>query len=150
MKAEIVVADYCHIPIIAANVRDADRQELYDFCQLLPLEAIEQSFDAAAAVWTGMIDDIPMCMFGVTDAVDRPGVGIPWLITTVDIEQYSLTFLKHCRPVVASMKKEFKLLENYVAVNNILAITWLKWLGFKFGCEEEIGPFNKPFIKFWM
>jgi hypothetical protein len=144
----IVPAEYEHIPVVADNIRDADRQELFDFCQLCPTEAIEQSFFAAKRSWTGLVDDIPVCMFGVTQGEGT--LGIPWLVTTKDIEQHSVIFLRRCKPVVHEMTQGFTRLENYVASGNILAIAWLKWLGFTFGREEELGPFSKPFIKFWM
>lgn len=144
----IVPAEYEHITAIADNIRDADRQELCDFCQLNPTEAIEQSFFAAKRSWTGLVDGVPVCMFGVTQGEGT--LGIPWLITTKDIEQHSVIFLRRCKPVVHEMMQGFRRLENYVSPGNILAITWLKWLGFTFGREEEVGPLSKPFIKFWM
>ena len=150
MKIEIVTAEYEHIPVIADNIRDADRQEMYDYCLLNPTEALERSWSGAKMAWTGLIDDVPVCMFGVSAGTLLTGIGLPWLITAKGIEQHSVVFLRRCKPVVMTMARSFDRLENYVSAQNILAITWLKWLGFKFGQEEEMGLFKKPFIRFWM
>jgi len=150
MKVEIVKAEYDHIPLIADNIRDADRQEVYDFALLCPMEALERSYATSDDAWTVLIDGVPVCMFGATSLSLMTGTGLPWLITTKGIEEHSVVFLRRCKPVVVQMAKKFSYLENYVSASNILAITWLKWLGFKFGKEEPIGLFKKPFIKFWM
>jgi len=150
MKVEIVKAQLSHIQHIADNIRDADRQEIYDYCLLCPLEALEKSLNSSELAWTGMIDDVPICMFGAAEVSLLTGVGRPWMIGTKGIEEHSVIFLRRCRPCVFKMAKRFPRLENYVSASNILAITWLKWLGFTFGPEEEVGLFKKPFKKFWM
>ena len=150
MKVEIVSALPDHIQSIADNIRDADKQEIYDYCLLCPLEALEQSLANSTLVWTGMVDDVPICMFGASEVSLLTGVGLPWLIGTKGIEEHSVVFLRRCRPYIIQMAKRFKRLENYVSASNILAISWLKWLGFTFGPEEEVGLFKKSFKKFWM
>ena len=150
MKVEIVKAETSHIQYIADNIRDADKQEIYDYCLLYPLEALEQSLANSELAWTGMLDGKPLCMFGASEVSLLTGVGLPWLIGTKGIEEHSVVFLRRCRPYIIKMAKRFDRLENYVSASNILAITWLKWLGFKFGHEEEVGLFKKPFKKFWM
>ncbi len=150
MKAEIVTARYEHISHIAANVRESDRQELFDYSLLSPVEALERSYSISKLAWTGLIDGEPVVMFGVVSASLLSDTGIPWMIGTTELDKHQITFLKRCKPVVHKMNMCYKRLENYVAAYNIKAIQWLKWLRFEFDEPQPMGLFKKPFIKFHM
>jgi hypothetical protein len=150
LKAELIPAKHEHIAHIAANVRDADRRELYDYMLLSPKEALERSFASSGLVWTWLIDDVPVVMFGVVPASFLSNTGFPWMISTVEVENHQLTFLRRCKPVVKKMTLCYSRLENCVAVYNVKAIQWLAWLGFQFGETEPMGMFKVPFIKFYM
>ena len=150
MKAEIVPADESHIPHIAANVREADRQELWDYALLKPEEALHTSLKSSTLAWTGLVDGIPLCMFGVGPFSMLTDSGFPWMIGTKNLDQYAMTFLRRNKKMVHVMLKYYSRLGNWVSMENTVAIQWLKWLGFQFGQPEPKGLFHKPFIKFWM
>jgi hypothetical protein len=150
MKAEIVTASRDHIAIIAANMREADRREMYDFAMLSPFEAVYRSFESASMAWTGMIDGEPVCMFGASKASLLSDTGLVWLFTTDAIEKHQMTFLRRCKSVVEAMQAVFPRLENFVACYNVKAIQWLKWLQFSFSEPEPMGHFKVSFIKFSM
>jgi hypothetical protein len=151
LKVEIIPAKREHIAHIASNVRETDRRELYDYVMMTPQEALERSFVSSRMAWTGLIDGVPCVMFGVVSASFLSETGRPWMIATSQIENYQLTFLRRCKPVVKKMTLCYQRLENYVAEYNTKAIAWLKWMSFKFDKEPvKMGLFNKDFYRFSM
>ena len=150
MRAEIVNAKPEHIPYIAANIREADEQEIWDMSLMKPKEALEQSLKISCLCWTGLVNGTPVCMFGVAEASVLFKVGRPWLIGTNDIDKCATVFLRKNKRIVKTMLDCFDRLENYVEETNTRSIEWLKWLGFEFGDPVPMGIFKKNFIKFWM
>lgn len=150
MNVSIVPAKPEHIPHIAANVRDADVQEIWDFALMKPQEAIEKSLKASPYASTGMVDDVPVCIYGVASGSLLSTTGHPWMIGTHDLNKYARQFLRRDRMVIGAMLTQFNYLENYVSVSNVRAVEWLKRLRFHFDEPQPLGPFKKPFMKFWM
>lgn len=150
VKPEIVIANAAHIPVIAAHVRLADRDELYASAMVSPQEALEQSFSISKMAWTGLIDGVPVCMFGVAPVSVLSTVGRPWMIGTDHLDRHPFVFLRRCRGCVETMRMCFDRLENHVDARNIRAIQWLTWLGFELDKPEPRGPFGLPFIRFGM
>jgi hypothetical protein len=144
---EIVTAEKWHIPLIAAQVRDADRDEFLAL-SMTPEEVLNQSFNLSHLAWTGLIDGVPVCMYGVVKASLLGNVGRPWMVGTTLLDIHQVVFLRRCRASLETMKMCFEKLENYVDARNVKAIQWLKWLGFSFSEPESLGPLNMPFIRF--
>ncbi len=146
MSHAIVTAELGHIKPIALTIRDADRDELAALYAQAPEEILTQSFCLSKLCWTGLVDDVPICMFGVVEL--EPGTGRPWMIGTTLLEKHQIVFLRNCRDMVEAMHLCFDHLENYVDARNKMVITWLKWLGFKFDAPEPLGPLGLPFLRF--
>lgn len=146
----IVPALPCHAELIAENVREADRRELWAAACKTPADVMNQALDRSVLAWTGFIDGNPVCMFGVTPGAPLSGCGIPWMVGTKHLDRYATLFLRRCRPVVEEMLDGYDLLHNYVDNRNVRAIHWLKWLGFTMGEPEPYGPFRMPFRAFEM
>ena len=151
MKVEIVKAEEKHLSFIAENIREADRSEIWDLTMMKPLEALKKSLEVSLLSCTGLIDDTPVCMFGVGDTGLMMNTGRPWMIGTNEIDKDPVTFLRRNKRYVQKMLDCYGYLENYVSEENTRAIQWLKWLGFNFDEEPvRMGFFNKPFYRFWM
>lgn len=144
---KIVTAEEWHIPLIAARVRAADREELQAL-SLTPEKALRQSFRLSHLAWTGLIDGVPVCMYGVVKASLLGRVGRPWMVGTYLLDKHQLVFLRRCRFSLKTMQMCFSKLENHIDARNTRAIQWLKWLGFSFSEPEPLGPLNMPFIRF--
>lgn len=147
MKVQIIPAKTDHIAHIAANIRKEDAQELWDYALLNPEEALRKSLVYSRIACTGMVDGIPVCMFGVGGSL-LSEVGRVWMIGTSDLGKYAHVFLKRCQKHFWNFLIYYTRIENYVEESNTRAILWLKWLGFQFGEPAPMGPFNKPFIHF--
>jgi hypothetical protein len=153
MKAEIVPAQIEHVPAIASNMREADREELRSAWCMTPLDCMFHGLRYSEKTWTGLIDGVPVCMFGCVPASILGNVGRPWMVGTNSLDKYPLVFLRRCKRegCLAEMLERFDRLENYVDVRNKRAIQWLMWLGFDIRQPPElIGPYKLPFFRFEM
>jgi hypothetical protein len=150
MKPEIMLATLEHVQMIAENVRVDDRCELWAaYCQT-PEQVMVNALNLSNMAWAGLIDDVPVCMFGVVPASILSNVGRPWMVGTKFLDVHPFVFLRRCKGCVKMMRERFESLENYVDVRNVKAIEWLRWMGFSFNEPELMGPFNMPFIRFTM
>lgn len=136
-----------HVDIVASRVREADARE---FASLLlsPKRALRISLRTSLAAWTGTVDGVPVCMFGVS-----PGEmmeGRPWLIGTADLDKFAVIFLRRCRLQVERMLQIMPVLVNYVSADNVRAIEWLTWLGFTIEAPIPWGPRGALFHRFSM
>lgn len=144
LKVQIVKAEEKHIKHIAMKVRDADRQEMLAYNAMTPMESIQLSFhNSEGEAWTGLVDDIPVTMFGVA----KPNY--IWLVGTTDIHKYDKLFLIKSRKILKDLLEKHPILENYVEQKNTRSVQWLSWLGFHMEIPERMGPHNELFIHFW-
>lgn len=151
IKPEIVPATAQHIPAIAAAVRDADRTELWAYGCVTPLDCLCHGLEYSRKAWTGLIDGIPVCMFGVVPSSILGNVGRPWMVGTKLLDEHPHVFLRRCQGCLREMREGFDTLENFVDVRNKRAIEWLVWLGFDIWMPaEKIGPYGLPFFRFGM
>jgi hypothetical protein len=145
MKIQIVNAKAEHIEHIAANVREADKQEMKDYANMTPLQALEISFyNSKGEAWTGLVDDVPVTMFGV----GKPNY--IWLVGTTDIHKYDKLFLIKSRKILKKLMEKHPILENYVELKNTRSVQWLAWLGFNMEQPEPMGVNNELFCHFWL
>jgi len=100
----------------------------------------------AREAYTGLIDDKPICMFGVGSDWLMSREGHPFCFGTEDVVKHGRIFLYHSRNYHRKWLTMFDILVNYV----VLSVRWLKWLGFKMEEAKPMGPFNVPFHRFSM
>ena len=120
-----------HIPAIAADMREADRREVWASHRHTPEEALEYSLERSELAWACLVEGVPAFMWGAV----RQGslislTGTPWLLGTPAILKVSREFLRQCPVYVARMQERFPRLENFVHAENRLSVRWLKWCGF--------------------
>ncbi len=128
---EVLPAAPEHIPAIAANMREADRREVWAAHRHTPLEALEGSLARAELAWTCFVHGRPAFMWGVCRRGSMISeTGSPWLLGTPAIVRVRLEFLRQSPAYVARMQERFPRLENHVHAENRLSIRWLTWCGF--------------------
>ena len=150
MRVEIVPAEVSHVQAMAGRYRPADIRELQDSAQVTPEEAIRIGIEVSDESWTGLIDGIPVCCFGVARLHGLVDTGAPWMVGTNEIETFAPAFIRGCRPVVKGFLNRYSTLLNFVDVRNEKAIRWAKWLGFRFFDPAPYGVKNLPFRMFEM
>ncbi|MGA2937286.1 MAG: hypothetical protein ABSF52_09340 [Syntrophobacteraceae bacterium] len=151
MARIVVPAHSDHLFWLANNMSQADREEVAAAVGMGPYRALKDSLERSAVAWTGLMNDEPVCMWGVTPLDILGGIGSPWLLGTDQVQKYGFTFLRECKRRLPAMLELFPVLANYVDARHGRAIRWLKWLGFKFDPEPApYGIWNMPFFRFEM
>ena len=128
-KAVIRDATYSDCLILAPNLRQEDKDEVWESGSYLPEEALILSFKSSNQVKIGVVGDEIVCMFGIS-ATEDPELGIPWLLGSDSIKKFSKEFLTLNKVVLDEISTEYKILANYVWSKNPTHIRWLEWLGF--------------------
>jgi hypothetical protein len=130
---------------IGAHLREADIVELLA-AGSAPATCVPESFAMSRMCRVATVDDIPAIIWGVCDAVDEPGVGVPWMLATDGIMQISRDFIRGCAAQMDDMRRGYHLLANAVHSDNRIALRWLRWLGFDVSCETD----ERGFLPFFM
>ncbi len=134
---------------IAVNMRAADVKEVWDSNLHSPYKALHKGLEAKGMSWTIIVNGVPIGMIGVGRGTLLSDTGIPWLLGTDALIDDRKLFLKVSRTVLKNMSQGYKMLENYVSVENKASICWLRHLGFKIGNEVKsvTGVVFKRFYK---
>ncbi len=150
MKVEIIEATLDHIDRMYPLVRVADINEVFAVAYKSPLEALLMGLHLSETAWTGLVDDEPICMFGVAPSCLLTNTGTPWLLGTDGIEKHAGIFIRHSIKHLNDLFGEWDRLINYVDARNKKAVRWLKWMGFTIYDPQPYGVMNKMFHKFEM
>lgn len=138
---------------IARHVRPADVAEIAAQTLQHPYYSMVRGLEAdAVRTMTGLIDGVPVCMWGVAPAGLILKVGHPWMVATthLDDDLNAKIFLRRCRKPVMALMAGYDTLVNYVDARNTRAIEWLRWCGFTIHDPEPYGLTRLPFHKFTM
>ena len=149
-KAEVIPFLLHDAAEIEPLVRHADRQEISEALGIPMLEALQECALGSCKASKIVVEGRVVAVFG--DAIHSilGQIGVPWLISTINVERYPKAFLRVCKPEVAEMLTRHRELINFVDIRNTAAIRWLKWLGFDFSQPEPYGPHGHLFHKFTM
>lgn len=143
-------ATIAHAESIAANARAADVQEFLAMSGDSPIEVLQRALQRDHQAVCGLVDGVPVTMWGCASGAIAGGVGLPWMVGSKHLDRHALYFLYHCRDHVATMRDRFGFLCNWVDARNVRAVQWLRWLGFTLETPQPAGIAGLPFHKFWM
>lgn len=135
---------------LAGRLRDADRREIQAFSGREPLEELRRGL-ARSDPALALVDerDMPLALFGVAPARDRPGVGYVWLLGSAELAPRRVAFLRLSRPWVARLQERYPVLTNCVDARNTVHLRWLRWCGFTLTrLVPEYGAERRPFYEF--
>jgi hypothetical protein len=134
---------------VASLVRESDRMEVTAASGRPVLERLQWGQAHGSPALTGWCMEGPLCMFGVTCRSVLTREGTPWLLSTVLIDGYHLSFLRSSRPHFEALTERYDYLSNYVDNRHTAAKRWLHWLGFVLGPVVPYGVDNLEFRRFW-
>lgn len=148
MSYHWIPAETYHVESIAARCRKADVDELWASAMMTPQEALHSALELCPDAMTGVVDDVPVCMFGVTPWSILGRTGAPWMIGTTDIREHAKSFLRGSKAAIKVMEEPYDTLVNMVDARHLEAVAWLRWLGFTIHEAIPYGPFGLPFHPF--
>ncbi len=147
------------IKYILDNLRAEDREELEAahgkswnpivFEKIIDCEdvniGISEKTKNPVLMWGVVPEELPArCLCSdFFDGRKKEYIGCIWLLSTNEIEQNYICFLKNAKKQMQIYEKEYKILCNQVHKANKGAINWLKWLGLKFK------PYTEDFMFFY-
>ena len=147
-KYEIVEATEAHLEEAAANLRQADRDELWASFHLTPLEAIKTA--QSETTFASLADGKVLCIYGTWRPAATSLKGVPWMLSTNELPKHYRYFARGSKGYINYLKEHFLRLENYVDARNKLAVRWLGWLGFTVEPPTLFGAEQLPFHRFHM
>lgn len=142
---EIVPATRAHAEAI--ELRPGDAREI----AVLGLTMAEAwDISTARALWMNayMIDGEVAALVGLSVNSLLGGWASPWLVTGVPVDGHKKIFLRETRKGVERMRAQFARLSNYVHVDYHETVRWLRWLDFKIGKPQPMGPLGAMFAEF--
>ena len=145
---DIVPATLAHAEELAANMQQADVDEIWALAHITPIEAVNMSLRASLDPRTGLAEGKVIVMFGIAKATFLSPVAVPWLLATDDIKTHSKHFLRHSRIYFERYKANNEMMVNYVDDRHKGAIRWLEWMGFTMHDPQPFGIDQLPFRKF--
>lgn len=89
----------------------------------------------------------PLCAFGMSAQPSGPGRLI-WFLGGKRMEPRRRQFVKMSRDILERWQKEHGSLYNFVSVENVKSIRWLKWLGAVFYEPQPMGVNGELFQLF--
>lgn len=148
MKLTVQTATADHVDVVAAYMRDLDRQELMASSGQSPRVALLESLRLSCHAWTAMADGEPIAMFGCAPMqVGSRSAGWAWLLGTDRIDDFRRDAWCLSVSVVEQMAQHYDALANYIDYRNIRSLRWLERLGFvPIEVDLEYGVERRPFI----
>lgn len=135
-ELKLVVARADHVPLIAARMRRADREEVRASGGYTPEEALRASLEASEFARTAFVDGEPLAMFGV---VAKEAMAFPWLLTTDAVCRYPLIFWHASKVIVREIREAYPMLVQAIHKDHRAALSWIRRLGFTVGEPEPFG-----------
>jgi hypothetical protein len=150
----IVQADPMDALVLAPRLRKPDVVEVTAMGST-PFKALMQSFELPnAEVYTILEtksetqESKVIAMFGVADSVEVPEYGVPWMLASSDLEDYSRPFLRYCKDWIDKIQDKYDVLYNMVHCQNAQGMRWLQWSGFDIKTSRTYGAGGEDFYLF--
>jgi hypothetical protein len=149
----IMEAEATHVYQLANNLRIRDAAELTSLGHS-PKKSLWRGYRNSVMCRTAFIEGEIAAMWGLAISM-RGGVsllsdlGVPWLLTSPQIEKMPVAFIREAKKEVERMLKIKRRLENFVAADYAQAIRLLEVLGFTIDEPHANGIDGRPFRRFW-
>lgn len=136
------------IESIAADMRQADIDEVWASNHHTPLESLMKGWKLSDLSTIAMCDDEPLVIIGLVKRDILTGSGVVWMLGANRAMNYRKEFLKQTKPVINEMLNVCPRLCNMVHSKNKNSMRWLKLLGFTIDDPIKYGPDDELFHRF--
>ncbi len=103
MRVEVVRGNQGHIEHIVNNLRDDVERKYY--CND-GREILIRNFQTAIMTFTGLVDEVPVVLLGVTAMSPLSQEGYLWLLASKEISSYPIAFLRHGKRCIDRLMAE--------------------------------------------
>ncbi len=134
-----------HVADLLADVRKEDAAEAWGAMHWTPYDALRSCIDHTKHVFSGMVDDTPLCIFGIAPRSMISPIGVPWMMSSNALATHSVAWIRHNREVFTAFSAGWDRLENYVDSRYTKAVRWAGWLGFE---VEDARPYGRDDVLF--
>ena len=148
VKPYIKIATLKEVNYLSTRLRQEDVDECKAHSNSSPLNALTVGVKYSHLPFVIYSNkDEPVFIVGVIP--QGKNLGMIWLLSSSEINNMPITFLRNCKTVLRCYSQTFPLLYNYIDARNTLHIKWLKWLGFQFiKVHQNFGYEQRKFIEF--
>ena len=106
------------------------------------LEIFNRFVSASAFVYSGIVNDKVVCLWGLIPPTLLSDQAYLWLHTTPAAEEHQFILVRRGQIEMKKMLEEYPKIVGHCEVQATRSIRWLKWLGAKFGeAEGSLVPF---------
>jgi hypothetical protein len=147
-RYEIVPATFCHKIELARHMGAADVAEAWASHHARPFDALLMSAKGSRDTRAALADGRVICMFGVSQPTALSSIGNPWMLGAEDLPRHARAFLRGSRVWMQEQLNLYGTLSNFVDARNVVAIRWLRWLGFTIEEARPFGADRLPFHRF--
>lgn len=131
-----------HVHLVAPRLRKADREEITASSGLRPAQILRGSLRRSAWARAALIENEVAALFGI---VDLGRMAHPWLVTTVTVDRYPLTFWRASKIVLREIRTLYPVLVQSIDSRYTQALSWARRLGFVIGPAQPFGASALPF-----
>lgn len=135
---------------IAADMRQADIDEVWASNHHTPLESMMKGWELSDFSTVAMCNNEPLVMIGLVKRDMLTGSGVVWMLGANRAMKYKKEFFRQTKPVIDEMLTICPRLCNMVHGKNKSSIAWLKWLGFTIDDPIPHGPDGELFHRFYL
>jgi hypothetical protein len=138
------------IEALAADMRQADVDEIWASNHHTPIEALTNGLAISDRCAVVTVDGEPCVMLGLVIRDILSGSGVPWLLGTEAALKHKRKFLTQVPAVIDEMLNICPRLFNYVHADNKVSIKWLKRVGFTLDDPAPYGRDKESFHRFYL
>jgi hypothetical protein len=136
------------IESIAADMRQADAEEVWASHHHTPLQSLMGGWETSDVSTVAMCDGEPLVMIGLVKRDILSGSGVIWMLGANRSLKHKKEFFRQTKPIINEMLTICPRLCNMVHSKNTISIVWLRWLGFTIDDPIQHGPDDELFHKF--
>lgn len=130
---------HCHSAIYARDLIYMMNGGVMDEDKLRGLEAMT---GVGSDIWIGLIDEVPVCAWGLVPPTLISDRAYLWLYVTDKVEEHKFIFVRWSQRVMEELRQRYPTIYGVCEVSNSRAIRWMRWLGAEFGHPEaKVVPF---------
>lgn len=135
------------IAALAANLREIDKKEIRAKTDQSFYDVVYESVEASAKCYTCEINDEMAAIFGVGIVNITDGHGIIWMLGTDVLRLYPREVMNCTDAMLPLLERGFSKLENFVSVENLRSLKWLRKIGYEIGEPIDFGRNGEQFVR---